>query len=121
MKRTIQSYRDLIVWQKAVAYAVRIYKVTQLFPRSELFGLISQLRRAAVAIPSNIAEGYGRGFRKEYIQFLKIAFASGAETDTLIRIAHQVGYLDKDTYESLVSELTEITKMLRALIERLST
>src|SRR3989338_4809921 len=82
----IESYRDLIVWQRAMDLVREIYKITLQFPKSELYGLASQMQRAAVAIPSNIAEGFQRGHRKEYCQFLRIAFGSGAELETQIEL-----------------------------------
>jgi len=78
----IRSYRDLIIWQEAKNLTIVIYKITDKFPRSELYGLTSQIRRAAVSIPSNIAEGFGRKSKKEKIKFLHISFGSGAELET---------------------------------------
>lgn len=90
MMETLHSYKDLIVWQKAIKLAVMIYQITSSFPKEEVYGLTSQLRRAAVSIPSNIAEGRHRGSRKDFLQFLRIAYASGAEVETQLLIAKEV-------------------------------
>lgn len=90
MSPTISSYRDLVVWQKAIQLAIEIYQLTDRFPREEQFGLVSQMRRAAVSIASNIAEGRSRGTRKDFAHFLTMAYASGAELETQIYIARQL-------------------------------
>src|SRR3989338_11366185 len=87
----MNSYKDLIVWQKSIELVIGIYKMTDKFPKSELYGLTSQIRRAAVSISSNIAEGYTRKHRLEYIQFLRIAFGSG-ELETQIIIAKKLNF-----------------------------
>jgi four helix bundle protein len=114
------SYRQLTVWKKAVDLTVEIYRITKKFPRSELYGLTSQIRRAAAAIPANIAEGYGRGYRREYVQFLRIAFSSGTELETHILIANRVRYLSKEEYKKISDQLVEVMKMLNVLTKRLS-
>ena len=86
----IQSYRDLIVWQKAVELSVAVYGLTEHYPKEEIYGLISQMRRASVSIASNIAEGRYRGTRKDFCQFLRIAFGSGAELETQIEISKRL-------------------------------
>ena len=111
----MKSYKDLIVWQKAISLCVRVYQITDSFPKSEIYGLTSQIRRSAVSIPSNIAEGHSRG-HKEYIQFLKIAFGSGAELETQLFIALQIKYLTQQEYNDLNLLLEEIMKMLNKLI-----
>lgn len=90
------KYRDLIVFQKADDLAFRIYKLTETFPKSETFGLISQLRRAAVSIPTNIVEGYARKGKKEVSQFINIALGSLAETEYLLNFAKRLGYCKTD-------------------------
>ena len=112
----MNSYKELTVYQKAVELSVYIYRNTEKFPKSELYGLTSQIRRCAVSIPSNIAEGQRRGYRTEYIQFLRIAFGSGAELETQLSIAFKVGYLDKENFKVLNEKLEEIMKMLNKLI-----
>jgi len=115
----LKSYKELIVWQKSIDFTVEIYRVTRNFPREELFGLTSQIRRAAEAIPANIAEGYCRGHKPEYIQFLKISYSSGAETETHLIIANKIGYLQEKDFQKLITDLTEIMKMLNSLIQKL--
>lgn len=108
----MQSYRDLIVWQKGMQLVTAIYKITEKFPKSEIFGLTSQMRRAAVSIPANLAEGYARKHRAEYLQFVRIAFGSGAELETHLDIAKNLGYVDqKDTTEA-EALLGEVMRML---------
>ena len=89
----IKSYKNLIVWQKAFELSLLIYKITKGFPKEELYALTSQVRRAVISIPSNIAEGYCRQRKLEYIQFLQIAFASGAELETQLLIAKNLNYI----------------------------
>ena len=88
----IHTYKDLIVWQKAMEFVVEIYKITKLFPKTELYGLTSQIRRCSISIPSNIAEGRYRGTKKDYLNFLRIAYGSGAELETQIEIAERLNY-----------------------------
>ena len=115
----IQSFKNLDVWQKSVNLCVEIYKITENFPKSEIFGLSSQIRRCTVAIPSNIAEGQSRGHRLEYIQFLRIAYASGCELETQLLISKRIGYLSDDWYLKLSVQLTEILKMLNGLMRKI--
>src|SRR3989344_8802366 len=108
---TIYSYKELIVWQKAVALSVAIYELTERFPREEVYGLVSQMRRAAVSIPSNIAEGRLRGTRKDFLQFLRIAHGSSAELETQIIIAKSLTKTKDLSYSKAESLLLEIEKM----------
>jgi len=110
------SYKDLRVWQKSLELVVEIYKLTEDFPRSEAFGLISQMRRAAVAVSSNIAEGQKRGHQKEFLQFLYISYGSGAELETQIEICKRLPKLKNLDYTILESLLQEVMKMLNVLI-----
>lgn len=110
-----KSFRELIVWQKSMRLVLEIYNLTTKFPRSEIYGLVSQLRRAAVAIPSNIAEGYLRRHTKEYSQFVNIAFASGAELETQLEISRDLKYISVKDYDSVNLLLQEIMKMLNKL------
>ena len=119
MGKEIKSYKDLIVWQKAVELSINTYKLTEQFPKEEIYGLSSQLRRSAVSIPSNIAEGRCRNTRKDFINFLSIAYASGDELETQILIAKQLKktkYLDYSHIEVL---LNEVMKMLNVLMHNL--
>ena len=115
---TIKSFKDLIVWQKSIILVKEVYTLLQKLPTDERFGLISQMRRSAVSIPSNIAEGSKRGTRKDYLQFLRIANASCAELETQLVIT-------KELYGVTVGEvdelLIEVQKMLQSIIKTLST
>ena len=109
----ISSHRDLIVWKKAMSLAVRIYHETATFPRSETLGLTAQIRRSAVSVPSNIAEGAGRNSSRELYQFLGIATASLAELRTQIELSKQLGFLHVET--SLDGSAEEVAKLLTTL------
>lgn len=114
----IREYKDLIVWQKSILLVKEIYVVTGLLPKEEVYNLSSQMRRAALSIPSNIAEGYCRRGKKEYMQFLGIASGSAAELETQIIVAKEIyPHLDYEKAESL---LQEVRKMLFALLKKLS-
>ena len=112
----VQSYRDLIAWQKAMELVTEIYRATHRFPKEELFGLMSQLRRAAVSIPSNIAEGKGRLSKGEFRQFLGNARGSLAELETQILIARNLDYLDEAETNRLLAMVEEVGKILNGLI-----
>ena len=113
----LQNYKELIVWQKSIKLVTEVYKITRQFPVEEKFGLCSQMQRASVAIPSNIAEGATRNNTKEFIQFLGIAYGSSAEIETQIIIAKNL-YASID-YSIAESFIIEIQKMINALINRL--
>ncbi|MBU1130538.1 four helix bundle protein [Patescibacteria group bacterium] len=115
----MQSYRDLIVWQKSMDLVKVIYELTKQFPETEKFGLISQMRRAAVSIPSNIAEGFRRGARKDYRYFLIIAFGSGAELETQIEISKRLEFCNNFNYSKVDGLLGEIMKILNVFIKKL--
>jgi len=110
-----------MVWKKAVELSVQVYKLTESFPKSELFGLTSQIRRAVVAVASNIAEGQGRGTKKEFAQFLKIAFASLLELKTQLIICQKIGYLIGSQLKEMLSLSLEIKKMIYSLEKSLKT
>lgn len=113
----LKSYKELIVWQKSITLVIEIYKATKFFPEEEKFGLISQMRRAVVSIPSNIAEGWGRTTRKNYIQFLRISGGSLFELETQLIIAIKLNYIkDSENVENLI---IEISKMFNSLISKL--
>ena len=112
----VQSYRDLVAWNKAMELVTEIYRVTHNFPKEELFGLMSQLRRAAVSIPSNIAEGKGRLSKGEFRQFLGNARGSLAEVETQILIAQNLNYLNEVETNSLLTKVEEVGKILNGLI-----
>jgi len=115
-----ESYRDLIVWQKAVDLSVEVYNWSHKLPKSELFGLTSQIRRSAISIPSNIAEGRYRSTRKDFLQFLRIAYASGAELETQLEICKRLSLMDDLDYNKLNGLLVEVMKMLNVMIVKLS-
>jgi four helix bundle protein len=115
----LRSYRDLVVWQKAIELAVLIYRLSEAFPRSEIYGLSSQMRRAGVSVPSNIAEGYGRGSRKEYLQFLFIAQGSLKELETQTILAQRMNYATAAQGDRILSESEVVGKMLGSLIRSL--
>jgi four helix bundle protein len=114
-----RSYRELLVWQKARVLAVRIYKATESFPRSEIYGLTSQLRRSAVSVASNIAEGQGRLTSGEFQQFLGHARGSLLELDTQIAIACDLGYLDNHPYQTLEQETYQVLGLINRLLDSL--
>lgn len=120
MTESTVSYKQLIVWQKSVELVTLVYQLTQEFPREEIYGLVSQMRRAAVSIPSNIAEGRSRGSKKEFRHFLSIAFGSCAELETQIEVAKKLTYLQHKRVQECSNLLTEIMKMLATLIKRVS-
>ncbi len=115
----VRDYRDLIVWQKAMDLVTEVYRVTRGFPREELFGLTSQVRRAVVSIPSNIAEGQARQSTAEFRHFLSIAQGSRAEVETQLLIAIRLHYTTEEEVQTATSLLTEIQKMLTVLQIRL--
>lgn len=116
----IKSYRDLIVWQKAMQAATSIYEASRSFPREEQFALTSQLRRSAVSIPSNIAEGYGRGSKPDYVRFLQIARGSLFEAQTQLELATQLRFLPSSASPEIQDLLHEIERMLNSMISKLS-
>ncbi|HYN15506.1 MAG TPA: four helix bundle protein [Terriglobales bacterium] len=116
----VQSYKDLIVWQKAIGLVTNVYRCTKGFPKDELYGLTSQLRRAAVSVPCNIAEGQGRVSTGEFKQFLGHARGSLHEMQTQLVIAENLGYLDKTEKDRLLEDSTEVDRMLNRLISSLA-
>ena len=115
----VQSYKDLIVWQKAIVLVTNVYRCTKPFPKDELYGLTSQLRRAAVSVPCNIAEGQGRLSTGEFKQFLGHARGSLHEMQTQLVIAENLGYLGKTEKDRLLADSTEVDRMLNGLISSL--
>lgn len=115
----VHSHKDLIVWKKSIELVVEIYLVTDKFPREEVYGLTSQIRRAAVSIPSNIAEGRCRGTRKEFRQFLLISFGSASELETQLIISRQLPKTKSLNYSKVDSLLSEVLKMLNSIIKKL--
>lgn len=116
MTNVSRNYRNLVVWQKSIDLVVEIYKLTEQFPKSELYGLASQMQRAAVSIPSNIAEGSKRRTDKDFCYFLSTSFGSGAELETQIEIAGRLPFGSELDYSNCQSLLDEVMKMLNKLI-----
>jgi four helix bundle protein len=111
-----QNYRDLIAWQRAMDLVTAVYECTKSFPKEELYGLVGQVRRAAVSIPSNIAEGQGRGGDVEFVRFLRIAHGSLREVETQFLIAERLGYLDKERVEEVMAIASEVGRLINGLI-----
>ncbi len=116
----IRTFRDLQVWQKAMAFVLDVYRESCAFPAEEQYGLTSQLRRCAVSIPSNIAEGFSRPSRIEFTRFLRVALGSLFEAQTQLEIAGQLGNLAPSVQEDLFEKTREIERMLTSLIAKLS-
>ena len=120
-ERVSRDYRELKVWAKAHALTLTVYAVTAKFPREETYSLTSQIRRACSSIPTNIAEGCGRGSDPEFARFLQIAAGSASELDYQLLLAKDLDYLPAHEYDNLAGELTQIRKMLTSLIQRIRT
>ena len=106
----MNKYKDLIIWKKAVDLSVKIYEITRSFPKDEVYGLTSQMRRSSVSIASNIAEGSGRNSKKDFNYFLGIAYGSTCELETQMVIAERVGFIDNKTLSSIQQDIQENTK-----------
>lgn len=117
----IKGYKDLIVWQKSMDLVELVYRLTENFPKDETYGLRAQIRRSAVSLPSNIAEGTMRGTRKDFRQFIMIASGSGAELETQLEIAKRIKYVNLEEYYKINSLLGEVTRMLSSLQAKLKT
>ncbi len=120
MNQNTKGYKDLVVWQKGIALAKSIYQLTKDFPSEEKFGLVSQMRRAAVSIPSNIAEGQARHTTKEFIQFISHAEGSVAELDTQIILSVELNFCEKNNAISTYETIHELRRMLNALRRKLA-
>ncbi len=117
----LKNYKELNVWQKAYQLCLEIYKVTKGFPKEERYGLISQIRRAAVSVSSNIAEGYGRKTTQEYIQALYIAYGSNCELETQILLSSDLGYIKTESLDGLLKGIGDVERMLKGLIKSLES
>ena len=113
----MKTHKDLDVWKKSVSLVTSIYEVTKTFPKDEIYGITNQIRRSAVSIPSNIAEGSARKGEKEFIQFLYISLGSMAELETQLIIANNLKYVNLNDYELMTGRLEEIRKMIIGLIK----
>jgi len=117
----LKNFKELKVWQKAYQLSLEVYNITKNFPSEEKFGLTSQIRRASVSIPSNIAEGYGRRTTPDYIRSLYIAYGSNCELETQALLSGDLDYINKDAQNSLLEEISEVERMLKALIKSLES
>ena len=115
----LKNYKELKVWEKAYKLCLDIYTVTKRFPKEEIYGLTSQIRRSAVSIPSNIAEGYGRKTTSEYVRFLYIAYGSVCELETQTMISGDLNYMKKEKLQEIREELGDVERMLKAMIKSL--
>jgi len=115
----IGTYREIIVWQKAMAFVTAIYKGTAVFPNTEMFGLTSQIRRSAISVPSNIAEGFGRRSNGDFIRFLQIAMGSLFELQTQLELSFNLGFMSETEFNLLFSQSREIERMLTSFIQML--
>ena len=115
----VNSYKELIVWQKSIILVGKIYSLTKKFPNDERFGLISQLNRASVSIPANIAEGWGRESRKNYIQFLRISWGSLFELETLLIISANEKFIVQESLKEITTHTDEVSRMLVNTIKKL--
>jgi four helix bundle protein len=112
----METHKDLRVWQQSIEMVTSIYKMTMTFPKDEVFGLVSQMRRAAVSVPSNIAEGYARGSDREKLHFLRISSGSMSEIETQLMLSLNLGYIGQDAYDILSEQTTSVWKQLNSLI-----
>jgi four helix bundle protein len=116
----VSTFRDLLIWQKSMDFVTDIYRCTNDFPDAEKFGLVSQLRRSATSIPSNISEGYGRNSNKDFIRFLNISMGSLFEVQTQIEIAHNLKYVNQKTFYELFEQSREIERMMSSFIRSIT-
>ena len=112
----METHKDLRVWQQSIEMVTSIYKMTMTFPKDEVFGLVSQMRRAAVSVPSNIAEGYARGSDGEKLHFHRISSGSMSEIETQLMLSLNLGYIGQDAYDILSEQITSVWKQLNSLI-----
>ncbi|MBN1981845.1 MAG: four helix bundle protein [Chitinivibrionales bacterium] len=111
----MKNYRDLIVWQKSMDLVVAVYEITKRFPKEEVYGLTSQIRRAVVSIPSNIAEGEGRESKNEFFRFLSISYGSLREVETQIILANRLSYIEMPVCDAIIEQCNEIGKLINGL------
>ena len=116
----MKTHKELNVWKDSIDLVVEVYRITKLFPKEELYGIVSQIRRSAVSVPANISEGSARNYTKEFIRFLRIAQASLSELETLIQISSRLNFLNEDNYQSLQGKIFKINAQLSGLIKSIS-
>jgi len=119
MKDTIKSYRDLVAWEKAMDLCAETYKIVRLFPKEELYGLAQQMRRSAVSVSCNIAEGWGRGMTGDYIRFLRTGRGSLCELETQVLLAQRLGFLGPEPARTVLAMIEECSRILQGLIASL--
>ncbi len=119
MAGKIRTYRDLDIWKASIQLVKDVYKLTEQFPKQEVYGLVSQMRRAGVSIPSNVAEGFRRYHNKEYKQFLYISLGSCAELETQTTISRELAYISEDKETALLEKLDHISRMISNLLKKL--
>jgi four helix bundle protein len=115
----LKNFKELKVWKKSYDLCLKLYKVTGRFPKEEVYGLTAQIRRSAVSVPSNIAEGYGRKTTPDYLKSLYIAYGSSCELETQLLLSNDLGYIKKEEIKELEEEMGEVERMLKALIKSL--
>lgn len=115
----MKTFRDLLIWQKAMALVTHTYSVTTNFPKDEQFGLTSQIRRCSVSIPSNVAEGFGRGTNKDYYRFLTISIGSLFEFQTQIEIAYNLKYISETEFNTIFENSRELERMLSSFMNKI--
>ncbi|EFK96660.1 23S rRNA-associated protein [sediment metagenome] len=115
----IKDFKDLEVWQRGIELVKNVYTSSQRFPKEEMYGLVNQMRRAAISVVSNIAEGKARQTKNEYIQFLHIALGSAAELETQVIVSNKLGYMENNCIQMLLEEINHVTRMIRKLIRSL--
>jgi len=117
----IKTYRDLVVWQKSMTLVTEIYKITKIFPKDEIYGLVTQMRRCSISIPSNIAEGYGRNSTSDYVRFLRISVGSLNELQTQLEISLNLNYFGEKDFREFYESSREVERMISSLIRKIST
>jgi four helix bundle protein len=116
----MQSFKDLLIWKRSLDFSIIVYRYSKQFPKEEVFGLTSQLRRAATSVPLNIAEGWGRGTDKSFANFLRIARGSLYEVETILEICFKLEYIEEEELQIVTKEIEEIGKMINAFIKKLN-
>jgi four helix bundle protein len=116
----MKTHKELNVWKDSIDLVVEVYRITKVFPKEELYGIVNQIRRSAVSVPANISEGSARNYTKEFIRFLRIAQASLSELETLIQISARLKFLNEDSYQALQGKIFKINAQLSGLIKSIS-
>lgn len=119
MGKKIKTYRDLNIWNVGIELVKDVYRLTEMFPKQEMYGIVSQMRRSAISVPSNVAEGFKRFHNKEYRQFLYVTLGSCAELETQLTIAKELGYIQEDKEAMLLEKLDHIGRMITSLLKKL--